>query len=170
MNRAILNNLNEESNRRRRRNLRRILERQRREYLAEMSRREPINISSDSEEEEREISREIGQVFAELANIRSRLRNLYEKRENVRIKRAIRLRELSIRRRMRESWLPSLNQVNRNATRVQENILNLVSPPTEDDDRTLEQLEIENGGVLPTGQEILDRLVGKNNISLDDVE
>lgn len=112
----------------------------------------PIYVYSDSEEEERNIQNEIYILFDEfkrieqqLSRTRERLKRLYSRREEIRIQRAVRQREIEIRKRMENQWLPSMKEVNENAARIQSNILNLISPPT--------HAQVEEANVLPITKE-----------------
>lgn len=131
-----------------------------------------VMISSDSEEEERRINQEIGNLASEFSRIesslsrtRQRLRRLYEKRENIRIRRAVRLREIELSRRFRNRWLPDLTEVQRNAFRIENNILN-------DINNNLQENDNDDDIELPTAEEVLNQLCGPNlNVSsLNDVD
>lgn len=140
---------------------------------------EPVMVICDSDEEERNINQEISSLYNEFDRIqnmmnrtRSRLRKLYERREKIRIKRAIRQREIDIRRNMQERWLPSIERVQQNTARVQSNVLNLISAPIQPQD----QLNLYNESRasfsdddLPTAQEILDQ-VCSSGININDVD
>ena len=138
-----------------------------------------VMISSDSEEEERRINQEITNLFTEfnriehnLSRTRARLRRLYERRETVRIRRAVRLRELELSRHFRNRWLPSLSEVQRNAFRIENNILNDINNTNNTNNTPSDDSDSDTLPDLPTADEILNQLCGpKLNVSnLNDVD
>lgn len=151
--------------------LRRINSRKRLRRTENNNENHVVLVPSDSEEEERQINKEISSLFGEfnriecvLSRTRQRLRRLYEKRENVRIRKAVRLRELELNRRFRNRWLPNLEEVQRNTFRVQNNILNDILGHGIDSDSDSDD--------LPTAEQVLNNLCGPNlNVSnLNDVD
>lgn len=149
---------------------------------------DPVVILSDSEEEEKNINTELSDLFNELEKInsqlsrtRTRMRKLYERREQIRIKKAIRKREIEIRSEMSKKWIPSLEYVSKHAAEVQTNILDQISPLVEKSDKVrLTKMfdTISNGGskgkskeVPKTPQETLNDLCGPgfdiNDLQLD---
>ena len=149
---------------------------------------DPVVILSDSEEEEKNINTELSDLFNELEKInsqlsrtRTRMRKLYERREQIRIKKAIRKREIEIRSEMSNKWIPSLEYVSKHAAEVQTNILDQISPLVEKSDKVrLTKMfdTISNGGskgkskeAPKTPQETLNDLCGPgfdiNDLQLD---
>ena len=132
--------------------------------------REPLPIFSDSEEEERNVNMEIHSLFQEFEHIqdqltrtRTRLRRLYEKREKIRIKQAIRKRELEIRKDLNRKWLPNLESVNNRVIETRLNILNGITPLTNNEQSvTLRERNREEN------KEILNNLCGPNLSLVDD--
>lgn len=150
---------------------------------------DPVVILSDSEEEEKNINTELSDLYNELEKInnqltrtRTRMRKLYERREQIRIKKAIRKREIEIRSEMSNKWIPSLEYVSKHAAEVQSNILDQISPLVQKSDKVrLTKMfdNISNGGgskekskeTSKTPQETLNDLCGPgfdiNDLQLD---
>ena len=126
----------------------------------------PIEIYSDSEEEERRIDGNIAQLSVTIANLRGVMRKLYEAKESIRRRRSVRVALLEERRRQleyglpsyreatRNDFLPSYNEVRRNQENVVNNtILNEVNNNNNNDDDSDDSLG------LPSADELLERVI-----------
>lgn len=125
----------------------------------------PIEVYSDSEEEERRIDGNLAQLSVTIANLRGVMRKLYEAKESIRRRRSVRAALLEERRRQleyglpsyreatRNDFLPSYNEVRRNQENVVNNtILNEVNNNDDDDDS-------DDSLGLPSADELLDRVI-----------
>lgn len=128
--------------------------------------RSPIEIYSDSEEEERRIDGNISQLSVTIANLRGVMRKLYEAKESIRRRRSVRAALLEERRRQleyglpsyreatRNDFLPSYNEVRRNQENVVNNtVLNEVNNNNNNDDDSDDSLG------LPSADELLERVI-----------
>ena len=128
--------------------------------------RSPIEIYSDSEEEERRIDGNISQLSVTIANLRGVMRKLYEAKESIRRRRSVRAALLEERRRQLEyglpsyreatqnDFLPSYNEVRRNQENVVNNtVLNEVNNNNNNDDDSDDSLG------LPSADELLERVI-----------
>lgn len=126
----------------------------------------PIEIYSDSEEEERRIDGNLAQLSVTIANLRGVMRKLYEAKESIRRRRSVRAALLEERRRQleyglpsyreatRNDFLPSYNEVRRNQENVVNNtILNEVNNNNNNDDDSDDSLG------LPSADELLERVI-----------
>ena len=126
----------------------------------------PIEIYSDSEEEERRIDGNISQLSVTIANLRGVMRKLYEAKESIRRRRSVRAALLEERRRQLEyglpsyreatqnDFLPSYNEVRRNQENVVNNtVLNEVNNNNNNDDDSDDSLG------LPSADELLERVI-----------
>lgn len=126
----------------------------------------PIEIYSDSEEEERRIDGNLAQLSVTIANLRGVMRKLYEAKESIRRRRSVRVALLEERRRQLEyglpsyreatqnDFLPSYNEVRRNQENVVNNtILNEVNNNNNNDDDSDDSLG------LPSADELLERVI-----------
>lgn len=124
----------------------------------------PIEIYSDSEEEERRIDGNLAQLSVTIANLRGVMRKLYEAKESIRRRRSVRVALLEERRRQleyglpsyreatRNDFLPSYNEVRRNQENVVNNtILNEVNNNNDDDS--------DDSLGLPSADELLERVI-----------
>lgn len=100
----------------------------------------PISVLSDGEEEESNIESEIKTLLDEVdqldqrkRRLKYRLRRCYQKREEIRIRKAIKEREREIRNNLDNQWLPSLRRVQQQAEEVRRDILDFVAVPSTDD-------------------------------------
>lgn len=110
--------------------------------------RTTIYIASDTEEEEQKLNREICDLYQQIKIKKERI-------EKIRIERAVRKRELEIRRETRR-WLPTLNSVDR----VRNEIINNISSDSDSDDDIFED--------FPSAEELLQSIIdGKDNNSSD---
>lgn len=119
-----------------------------------------IYIPSDNEEEEQRLNREISDLYQQIKIKKERI-------EKIRIDRAVRQREIEIRRETRR-WLPTLDRVNQ----VRNEIINNLSESDSDSDMFDD---------LPTAEELFDSIFNfkdeannknsnNNTSSLNDVE
>lgn len=126
----------------------------------------PIEIYSDSEEEERRIDGNLAQLSVTIANLRGVMRKLYEAKESIRRRRSVRVALLEERRRQLEyglpsyreatqnDFLPSYNEVRRNQENVVNNtILNEVNNNNNNGDDSDDSLG------LPSADELLERVI-----------
>lgn len=126
----------------------------------------PIEIYSDSEEEERRIDGNLAQLSVTIANLRGVMRKLYEAKESIRRRRSVRVALLEERRRQLEyglpsyreatqnDFLPSYNEVRRNQENIVNNtILNEVNNNNNNDDDSDDSLG------LPSADELLERVI-----------
>ena len=133
---------------------------------APLNPRSPIEIYSDSEEEERRIDGNISQLSVTIANLRGVMRKLYEAKESIRRRRSVRAALLEERRRQleyglpsyreatRNDFLPSYNEVRRNQENVVNNtVLNEVNNNNNNDDDSDDSLG------LPSADELLERVI-----------
>lgn len=110
-----------------------------------------IYIPSDNEEEEQRLNREISDLYQQIKIKKERI-------EKIRIDRAVRQREIEIRRETRR-WLPTLDRVNQ----VREEIINNLSEESDSDSELFD---------LPGAEELLDSIINQCNkkSKLNDVE
>lgn len=112
--------------------------------------RTTIYIASDTEEEEQKLNREICDLYQQIKIKKERI-------EKIRIERAVRKRELEIRRETRR-WLPTLNNVDR----VRNEIINNISSSSESDN------DEDIFDDFPSAEELLQSIIdGKDNNSSD---
>lgn len=97
-----------------------------------------IYIASDNEEEEQRLNREISDLYQQIKIKKERI-------EKIRIDRAVRKREIEIRRETRR-WLPTLDRVNQ----VRNEIINNLSESDSDSDMFDD---------LPSAEELLDSII-----------
>lgn len=110
-----------------------------------------LYIPSDNEEEEQRLNREISDLYQQIKIKKERI-------EKIRIDRAVRKREIEIRRETRR-WLPTLDRVNQ----VREEIINNLSEESDSDSELFD---------LPNAEELLDSIINQCNkkSKLNDVE
>lgn len=110
-----------------------------------------VYIPSDNEEEEQRLNREISDLYQQIKLKKERI-------EKIRIDRAVRQREIEIRRETRR-WLPTLDRVNQ----VREEIINNLSEESDSDSELFD---------LPGAEELLDSIINQCNkkSKLNDVE
>lgn len=110
-----------------------------------------VYIPSDNEEEEQRLNREISDLYQQIKLKKERI-------EKIRIERAVRQREIEIRRETRR-WLPTLDRVNQ----VREEIINNLSEESDSDSELFD---------LPNAEELLDSIINQCNkkSKLNDVE
>ncbi|ORX77202.1 hypothetical protein BCR32DRAFT_302757 [Anaeromyces robustus] len=97
-------------------------------------RKSPQLILSDGEEEEKYLNHELytlSQEFERYNNwikrTRDRMRKLYERREQLRIRRAVQKRENEIREKLETKWIPDIEEVVKNSAKIQRNLLENIS-------------------------------------------
>lgn len=110
-----------------------------------------IYIPSDNEEEEQRLNREISDLYQQIKIKKERI-------EKIRIDRAVRQKEIEIRRETRR-WLPTLDRVNQ----VREEIINNLSEESDSDSDLID---------LPDAEELLDSIINQCNkkSKLNDVD
>lgn len=110
-----------------------------------------VYIPSDNEEEEQRLNREISDLYQQIKIKKERI-------EKIRIDRAVRQREIEIRRETRR-WLPTLDRVNQ----VREEIINNLSEESDSDSELFD---------LPNAEDLLDSIINQCNkkSKLNDVE
>ncbi|ORX78726.1 hypothetical protein BCR32DRAFT_282029 [Anaeromyces robustus] len=94
----------------------------------------PHLILSDGEEEEKYLNHELYALAQEferhnnaIRRTRDRMRKLYERREQLRIKRAVQRREKEIREKLETKWIPDIEEVAKNSAKIQKNLLENIS-------------------------------------------
>lgn len=139
-----------------------------------------VIITTDSDEEERAINHEINcirQEFEEtefkLRRLRHRLRRNYERLEKLQIRRIVTQREREIRKELFQRWLPSLKYNHRRLIRMEQDILNSVSAPIQQEDkinqdRFFSSSSEEDDGILNfSANEILSSICNDGKIPLN---
>lgn len=146
----------------------------------------PVIITTDSDEEEKAINHEIECIRNEfyetedkLRRLRLRLRRNYERLEKIQIRRVVTQREREIRKELLQKWLPRLKYSQKRLIRMEQNVLNSISAPVqEEDEREMNRFfgpsstsSEEDDGILKfSANEILSNLCGngKNALKNDD--
>lgn len=142
--------------------------------------RPPVLITTDSDEEEKAITHEINcirQEFEEtefkLRRLRQRLRRNYERLEKLQIRRIVTQREREIRKELFQRWLPRLKYNHRRLIRMEQDILNSVSAPIQqedkiNEDRFFSSSSEEDDGILKfSANEILSSLCNDGKLPLN---
>jgi len=131
-----------------------------------------VIITSDSDEEERAIKHEISSIRIEfeeaemrLRRLKYRLRRNYERLEKINIKRTVAQREREIRKELYQKWLPNLKYNQRKLIRIEQDILNSVSAPIQQEDN--KSLEEDDGILRFNANEILESICNNGNPPLN---
>lgn len=116
-----------------------------------------IQVNSDSEEEENQINENIDRINHMITRLRGMLAIEYNRRERIRVRRAVKRREQAIRDEQRQ-YLPTYEEAVLNHERTRNHILNdtILNNLSDTDSDT----ELIN---LPSAEEVLSRAVNNNN-------
>lgn len=131
-----------------------------------------VIITSDSDEEERAIRHEINCIRAEFEEAEMRLRRLkyrlkrnYQRLEKINIRRTVTQREREIRKELFQKWLPRLKYNQRRLIRMEQDVLNSISAPIQQEDKS--SFEEEDGVLRFNANEILESICNHGNPSLN---
>lgn len=116
-----------------------------------------IQVNSDSEEEENQINENIDRINHMITRLRGMLAVEYGRREKIRIRRAVRRREQTIRDEQRQ-YLPTYEEAVINHERTRNHILNnSILNHLSDNDSDTDLFD------LPSAEEVLSRAINNNN-------
>lgn len=116
-----------------------------------------IQVNSDSEEEENQINENIDRINHMITRLRGMLAVEYGRREKIRIRRAVRRREQTIRDEQRQ-YLPTYEEAVINHERTRNHILNnSILNNLSDNDSDADLFD------LPSAEEVLSRAINNNN-------